>query len=222
MTSTSVATVWENVCYKNTAGKLVTEEISKQTPSDVHCQPYHDVGAYFRMEQETFYDHLKREHNAIINVAVTCNFCNQKFNNFNAVKKHLSKHKELKFKDIIKYQRQAAADFHAKNILIFLIKVQDINGLFIMLREAEAECPLIEGNENCFRCIRQSKKSIITKGHEEEPKVDPPAKNDLSTQTCQLCPYSTKWSKPAKVLLANPNYEPVHKENDIRKAGKYC
>ena len=80
------------------------------------------------MEQETFYDHLKREHNVILNVAVTCNFCHQKFNNLNAVKKHLSKHKELKFKDIVKYQCQAAVDFDAKNILIFLMKVQDING----------------------------------------------------------------------------------------------
>ena len=92
------------------------------------------------------------------------------------MKKHLSKHKELKFKDIVKYQCQAAVDFDAKNILIFLMKVQDINGPFIMLREAEAECPLIEGSENCFGCIRWSKKSIITKAHEEEPKVDPPAK----------------------------------------------
>ena len=76
-------------------------------------------------------------------------------------KKHLSKHKELKFKDILKYQCQAAVDFDAKNILIFLMKVQDINGPFIMLREVEAECPLIEGNENCFESIRQSKKSIL-------------------------------------------------------------
>ena len=87
------------------------------------------------------------------------------------MKKHLSKHKELKFKDIVKYQHQAAADFDARNILIFPMKAQDINCSFIMLREAEAECPLIEGNENCFGCIRQSKKSIIMKAHEEEPKV---------------------------------------------------
>ena len=69
---------------------------------------------------------------------------------------------------------------------------------FRMLREAEAECPLIEGNENCFGCIRRSKKSIITKAHEQDPKADPPAQNDLSTQTCQLCPYSTNYGKPAK------------------------
>ena len=100
--------------------------------------------------------------------------------------------------------------------------MQDINGPFRMLREAEAECPLIEGNENCFGCIRRSKKSIITKAHEQDPKADPPAKNDLSTQTCQLCPYSTNYGKPAKILIANPKYEPVHSETDIRKPGKYC
>ena len=87
---------------------------------------------------------------------------------------------------------------------------------------AEAECPLIEGNKNCFGCIRQSKKSIITKALEQDPKADPPAKNDLSTQTCQLCPYSSNFSKPAKILIANPNYKPVHSETDIRKPGKYC
>ena len=129
--------------------------------------------------------------NSILNPVVSCNLCHQKFNNLNAVKKHLSKHKELKFKDILKYQRQAAADFNPKNILVFPVKVQDINGPFRMLREAEAECPLKEGNENCFRCIRWSKKSIIMKAHEQDPKADPPAKNNLSTQTCQLCPYST-------------------------------
>ena len=69
-------------------------------------------------------------------------------------KKYLSKHKELKFKDILKYQRQAEADFNPQNILVFPMNVQDINGPFRMLREAEAECPLIEGNENCFGCIR--------------------------------------------------------------------
>ena len=61
MTLTSIVTVWENVSYRNTAGKIVTEEltISKQTTSDVYCLPCHDVGEYFRMEPETFYDHLK-------------------------------------------------------------------------------------------------------------------------------------------------------------------
>ena len=137
-------------------------------------------------------------------------------------KKHISKHKELKFKDIPKYQRQAEADFNPKNILVFPINVQDINGPFRMMQEAEAECPLIEGNENCFVCIRRSKKSIITKAHEQDPKADPPAKNDLSTQTCQLCPYLSNFSKPAKILLANPNYKLVHSETDIRKPGKYC
>ena len=224
MTSTGIVTVWENVCYRNTAGKIVTEEltISKQTTSDVYCLPCHDVGEYFRMEPETFYDHLKRKHNSILSAAVSCNLCHQKFNNLNAVKKHISKHKELKFKDIPKYQRQAEADFNPKNILVFPINVQDINGPFRMLREAEAECPLIEGNENCFGCIRRSKKSIITKAHEQDPKADPPAKNDLSTQTCQLCPYSTNYGKPAKILIANPKYELVHSETDIRKPGKYC
>ena len=52
MTSTGIVTVWENVSYKNTDGKIVTEEltISKQTRSDVYCLPCHDVGEYFRME----------------------------------------------------------------------------------------------------------------------------------------------------------------------------
>ena len=181
MTSTGVVTIWENVSYKNTDGEFVTEEltISKQTTSDVYCRPCHDIGSYFRMQPETFYDHLKREHNSILNPVVSCNLYHQKFNNLNAVKKHLSKHKELKFKDILKYQRQAATDFNPKNILILPMKVQDINGPFRMLGEAEAECPLIEG-------IRWSKKSLITKVHEQDPKADPPAKNDLSTQTCQL------------------------------------
>ena len=177
MTSTSVVTIWENVSHKNTDGNIFTEEltISKQTTSDVYCQPCHDIGAYFRMQSKTFYEHLKREHNSILSAAVSCNICHQKFNNLNAVKKHLSKHKELKFKDILKYQ-----------------------------------------------CIRQSEKSIIMKSHEQHPKPDPPAKNDLSTQTCQLCPYSTNYSKPAKILIANPNYKPVHSKTDIRKLGKYC
>ena len=205
-------------------GNIVTEEltISKQTTSDVYCRQCHDIGAYFRMQHETFYDHLKREHNSILSAAVSCNIFHQKFNNLNAVKKHLSKHKELKFKDILKYQHQAEADFNPKNILVFPMNVQYITGPFRMLREAEAECPLIEGNQNCFRCIRQSKKSIITKSHEQDPKPDPPAKNDLSTQTCQLCPYSTNYSKPAKILIVKPNYKPVHSETDIRKPGKYC
>ena len=92
-----------------------------------------------RQEPETFYDHLKWEHNSILNPAVSCNLCHQKFNNLNAVKKHLWKHKELKFKDILKYQRQAAANFYPKNILVFPMNVQDINGPFRMLWEAEAE-----------------------------------------------------------------------------------
>ena len=61
MTSTGVVTVWENVSYKNTDGNIVTEELTiiKQTTSDVYCRPCHDVGAYFRMQPKTFYDHLK-------------------------------------------------------------------------------------------------------------------------------------------------------------------
>ena len=61
MTSIGVITIWENVSYKNTDREFITEEltISKQTTSDVYCRPCHDVGAYFRMEPETFYDHLK-------------------------------------------------------------------------------------------------------------------------------------------------------------------
>ena len=86
-----------------------------------------------------------------------------KIQQFKCSEKHISTHKELKFKDIPKYQCQAEADFNPKNILVFPINVQDINGPFRMLREAEAECPLIEGNDNCFGCIRRSKKSIITK-----------------------------------------------------------
>ena len=35
-------------------------------------------------------------------------FLPSKFNNLNAVKKHISKHKELKFKDIGKYQQQTS------------------------------------------------------------------------------------------------------------------
>ena len=64
MTLIGVVIVWENVCYKNTDGNFLTEEltISKQTTLDVYCWPCHDVGAYFRMEPETFYDHLEREH----------------------------------------------------------------------------------------------------------------------------------------------------------------
>ena len=136
--------------------------------------------------------------------------------NLNAVKNEVSKHMELKYKDIVKYQQQVASEFHEKKILMFPRKVQDIKAPFIMLREAEVKCPLIEGNKNCFGCIPQSKKSIIRKAHEEQPNLNPPAKNDLSTQTCvQLCPYTSKWSKPAKVLIANPNYKPVHSENDI-------
>ena len=123
MTSTGIVTVWENVSYRNTAGKIVTEEltISKQTTSDVYCLPCHDVGEYFRMEPETFYDHLKRKHNSILSAAVSCNLCHQKFNNLNAVKKHISKHKELKFKDIPKYQRQAEADFNPRTFSYFLL-----------------------------------------------------------------------------------------------------
>ena len=100
MTSTGVVTVWENVCYKNMAGKYITEEItiSKQTPSDVYCQPCHDVGVYFRMEQETFYDHLKREHNAILNAVLTCNFCHQKFNNLKAAKNMFQNIRNLNLK----------------------------------------------------------------------------------------------------------------------------
>ena len=72
MTSTGIVTVWENVSYKNTDGNIVTEEltISKQTTSDVYCLPCHDVGEYFRMEPETFYDHLKRKHNSILSGGV--------------------------------------------------------------------------------------------------------------------------------------------------------
>ena len=114
----------------------------------------------------------------ILSAAVSCNLCYQKFNNLNAVKKHLSNCKELKFKEILKHQHQAAGNLNAKNILTFPMKVQDINSPFRMLREAEAECPLIEGNKNCFRCIRKSKKSIIRKAHKEEPKADPPIKPD--------------------------------------------
>ena len=75
-TSTGVVTVWENVRYKDTSGKIVTEEItiSKQTLSDVYCQPCNNAGEYFRMVQETFFFHLKRKHDAIINAPVTCNF----------------------------------------------------------------------------------------------------------------------------------------------------
>ena len=153
MTSTGIVTVWENVSYRNTAGKIVTEEltISKQTTSDVYCLPCHDVGEYFRMEPETFYDHLKRKHNSILSAAVSCNLCHQKFNNLNAVKKHISKHKELKFKDILKYQHQAEADFNPKNILVFPINVQDINGPFRMLQRGWSWMPSDRGQWELFR-----------------------------------------------------------------------
>ena len=75
------------------------------------------------MEPETFYDHLKQKHNSILSAAVSCNLCHQKFNNLNAVKKHVSKHKELKFKDIPKYQCQAEADFNLNNIFVFPMNV---------------------------------------------------------------------------------------------------
>ena len=95
--------MWENVRYKDTTGKIVTEEItiSKQALSYVYCQLCHEPGEYFRMVQDTFYDHLKRKHDAIINAPVTCNFCHQKFNNLNAIKKHVLKYIELKHNDII-------------------------------------------------------------------------------------------------------------------------
>ena len=56
MTSTGIVTVWENVSYKNTDGNIVTEEltISKQTTSDIYCQPCHDIGAYFRMQPDVW------------------------------------------------------------------------------------------------------------------------------------------------------------------------
>ena len=31
----------------------------------------------------------------------------------------------------------------------------------------------------------------------------------LGRSTCQLCPYSINYSKPAKILIANPNYENI-------------
>ena len=93
-----------------------------------------------------------------------------KIQQFKCSEKHLSKHKELKFKDIPKYQRQAEADFNPKNILVFPMNVQDINGPFRMLWEAEAECPLIEGNENCFGCIRRSKRVNYNKSPWTRPK----------------------------------------------------
>ena len=75
--------------------------------------------------------------------------------NLKALKRYVSKHKELK--DILKYQQQVASDFYEKKILMFLTKVEDIKAPFIMLREAEVKCPLIEGNQKCFGCIQQSK-----------------------------------------------------------------
>ena len=220
---TGARTVWENVTYKDTVGKFITAQltISKQTPSDVYCRPCHNVGEYFRMEHQTFFDHLKRKHNSIIDAAASCSFCNQKFNNLNAVKKHISQHKELKFKEIPKYQQQSSANFDRKKILEFPTEVDNI-GPFIILREGEAQCPLIKGNENCFGCIRRSQKSIITKANEPEPKVDPPAKNDVATQTCQLCPFTVKYSQQPTIRKVNPKYKCVHKETDIRKPGMYC
>ena len=78
----------------------------------------------------------------------------------------------------MKYQQQAASDFDEKKILIFLTKVEDLKAPFIMLREVEVKCPLIESNDNCFGCIQQSKKSIIMKTHEEQRNHDPQAKNE--------------------------------------------
>ena len=132
---------------------------------------------------------------------MSCNICHQKFNNLNAVKKHLSKHKELKFKDILKYQRQAEADFNPKNILVFPMNVQDINSPFRMLREAEAECPLIEGNEKCFGCIRRSKKSIITKSHEQN------LTQNLILQPKTICPHKhVNYAHTQPTTASQPKY----------------
>ena len=109
--------------------------INKQTPSDVYCRPCHNVGVYFHMKQETFFNHLKREHNSIIDAVASCSFWNQKFNNLNMVKKHIFQHKELKFKEIPKYQQQSSANFDRKKILQFPTEVDNINGIFIMLRD---------------------------------------------------------------------------------------
>ena len=38
--------------------------------------------------------------------------------NLNPVKKHISKHMELKYKNIVKYQQQVASEFHEKKILM--------------------------------------------------------------------------------------------------------
>ena len=47
----------------------------------------------------------------------------QKIQQFKCCEKHLSKQKELKFKDILKYQCQAEADFNPNNILVFPMNV---------------------------------------------------------------------------------------------------
>ena len=73
---------------KNVIDEVV---VCKQTPSDVYCRHCHDVGKYFRMTQETFFDNLKWNHDSIISAPVKCN-------NLNDLKKHVSKHKETKHK----------------------------------------------------------------------------------------------------------------------------
>ena len=63
----------------------------------------------------------------------------------------------------------------------------------MMLREAEAECLLIVGNNNCFGCIQHSNKSTLTKANQQHPNLDSGAKNDLGTETCiAQCPYTRK------------------------------
>ena len=62
-------------------------------------------------------------------------FLESKIQQFEHGKKNIFQHKELKFKEIPKYQQQSSANFDRKKILQFPTEVDNINGIFIMLRD---------------------------------------------------------------------------------------
>ena len=219
-------TVDQHIKCQGIDGQIINEEVtvSKQTTSDVYCRFCHNETQkkYFRMTQETFFDHLKRKHADQINSAAKCEICLEKFNNQNAINKHMSKHKELKFKEIVKYQKLAKLKFQKEHIIEFPTKTEELNNkIFIMLREGEVQCGLIEGNNNCYQCIKRSQKSIIDKAHKYEEKIYQKI-NDVSTQTCVAgCCYNPKG--PTKILYSYVGkYKQVCFEGQFRKSGKYC
>ena len=205
--------------------------ISAQTVPDVYCKICHDVTdpgkrEYFRMIQNTFFDHLIRVHPDDIDTAAQCSLCNKKFNTLNTIKKHISKqHKEIQYKQIMKHHQLAEKNFDEEKMIKFPIHVKQVKPPFVMLREGETEAPLLEGNENCFGCIRRSKKSIVTRAHEEEPRQHCEGPTDVTTQTCIAnCPYTRTSDGPEKIIISKV-YEPVyHKKNGEtpkREQGKY-